>query len=289
MQPIGRQKIITHRGLEPTHQNFFSESSLEAFQDQLFQGFGGIEFDPNPTKDGIIVMHDTTLERPTGGKYKQPVAGMTTSEITRILLANGTIPTFKQIMDLIKNRAGTISALHLKARFQTPEALEKIIQALVPFQDIFNKFIVFDVKPETARILKNRFSNIRLAPSVAHPYDIKRYGSSVGNTLLSLEQALELRKERLINGIWGDEWDTIGENGTSKHLYTPEFFEKIHAAGLFAALVTPELHGTSPGLYGGESHLDAKNRETLFARIKEIKAAGADYFCTDYPEEVAKL
>jgi len=24
-------------------------------------------------------------------------------------------------------------------------------------------------------------------------------------------------------------------------------------------------------------------------RIKQIKAAGADYFCTDYPEEVAKL
>lgn len=288
-EPIGKQKIITHRGLEPTHPNFFSESSLEAFQDQLNRGFGGIEFDPNPTKDGIIVMHDANLTRPTGGKYQQPVVEMTTDEITQIPLANGTIPTFDQAMNLIKNSAGTVSALHLKARFQTPETLERIMEALDGYKDIFGKFIVFDVKADTAKTLKTRFSNLRLAPSVAHPYDIKRYGASIGNTLLSLEEVLELRQQELVDGIWGDEWDLIGENGASKELYTAAFFEKVHAAGLFAALVTPELHGTSPGLYGGESHPDSKNRETLFGRIKEIKATGADYFCTDYPEEVAKL
>lgn len=288
-EPIGKQRVIAHRGLEPTHQNFFSESSLEAFQDQLSRGFGGIEFDPNPTKDGIVVMHDATLERPTQGRFKQPIAEMTTSEITKIPLANGTIPTFEQVMDLIKNSAGTISALHLKARFQTPETLEVIINALEPCKDTFNKFFVFDVKADIAKKLKNRFPNIRLAPSVAHPYDIKRYGASIGNTLLPLEEALELKKEGLIDGIWGDEWDRTGENGTSKMLYTPDFFDKAHRAGLFAVLVTPELHGTSPGLYGGESHPDAKDQQTLFARIKEIKAAGADYFCTDYPEEVTRL
>ena len=205
---IGKQRIIAHRGLEPTHPNFFSESSLEAFSNQLNRGFGGIEFDPNPTRDGIIVMHDATLKRPTQGKYEQPVAEMTTQEITKIPLANGTIPTFEQVMDLIKNSAGTISALHLKARFQTPENLEKIMQALDKYKNIFNKFIVFDVKADTVKTLKAKFPTIRLAPSVAHPYDIARFGASIGNTLLSLEETLDLRKEGLVDGIWGDEWDT---------------------------------------------------------------------------------
>ena len=56
--------------------------------------------------------------------------------------------------------------------------------------------------------------------------------------------------------------------------------------GYKIALVTPELHGTSPGLYGGESHKDAKDKETLFKRIKEILSLKPDAVCTDYPEEV---
>lgn len=282
-------QVITHRGLEPSNPNFYSESSFEAFQNQLARGFGGIEFDPNPTKDGVIVMHDATLERPTGGKDKRPVAELTTKEITQTPLAKGRIPTFDEVMDLIKNNNSTVSALHLKARLQTPETLKRIMEALSKHSDIFNKFIVFDIKPETASVLKRRFPTLRLAPSVAHPHDIARYNNSVGNTLISVEKALALRSESLIDGVWGDEWDLTGEKGTTKQLYTPDFFEKLHKAGLFVALVTPELHATSPGLYGGESHPDAKDTTTLMKRIKDIKAAGADYFCTDYPEEVASL
>lgn len=280
--------IVTHRGLEPSNPNFYSESSFEAFQDHLNRGFN-IEFDPNPTKDGIIVMHDATLKRPTGGKDERPVAELTTEEILQIPLANGRIPTFNEVMDLIRKSDSTANALHLKARFQTSETLEKIMEALAKYSDIFGELLVFDVKPGTAKILKRKFPSLRLAPSVAHPYDIFRYNDSVGNTLITIEQALALKSEWLIDGVWGDEWDKTGENGTTKLLYTPEFFEKLHNAGLFVALVTPELHGTSPGLYGGESHADAKDLSTLMARIKQIKNAGADYFCTDYPEEVSRL
>lgn len=282
-------QVITHRGLEPSNPDFFSESSFQAFDSHLKRGFGGIEFDPNPTKDGIIVMHDANLKRPTQGRDERNVADLTTAEILQIPLAHGKIPTLDEVMDLIKNSDSDASALHLKARFQTPETLEKIMAALEKHTDIFSKFFVFDIKPETAQTLKNRFPSLRLAPSVAHPYDIARYNDSVGNTLISIDQALELKSQRLIDGVWGDEWDTQGENGTAKQLYTPEFFKRLHAAGLFVALVTPELHGTSPGLYGGESHADAKDLETLFERIKQIRLAGADYFCTDYPEEVSKL
>lgn len=287
-QSIGRARVITHRGLEPSNPNFFSESSFEAFEDHLRRGFN-IEFDPNPTKDGIIVMHDATLKRLTEGRDERAVAELTTEEILQVPLANGRIPTFDEVMNLIRNSDSTVSALHLKARFQNPETLERIMEALKPYQDMFGKFLIFDIKPDTARVLKKAYRGIRLAPSVAHPYDIARYNESVGGTLITIEDALALRAYGLIDRVWGDEWDTAGEGGATKLLYTSDFFEKMHSAGLFVALVTPELHGTSPGLYSGESHADAKDVGTLMERIKQIKSAGADYFCTDYPEEVANL
>jgi glycerophosphoryl diester phosphodiesterase len=288
---IGKKRIITHRGLEPFNPNvIYGESTYEAFQNHLSRGFGGIEFDPNPTKDGIIVLHDSTLERATGGYNKQLVSEITTEEATKAKLTKkGRIATFQEILDLIKTNNATMNAIHLKYHLQTPQMLDRIMEALAPYHDSFNKFIVFDINSDTARVLKKTFPTLRLAPSVAHPYDIIRYTEAVGGTLLTLEEALELKKEGLVDGIWGDEWDRTGENGTSKVFYTPELFEKIHAAGMFAALVTPELHGTSPQLLGGESHSDAKNVPMLMERIKEIKSAGADYFCTDHPEEVAKL
>lgn len=288
LSKLDKTHIITHRGLEPSNPNFYSESSFEAFQNHLHRGFN-IEFDPNPTKDGIIVMHDATLKRPTGGKDERPVAELTTEEILQIPLANGRIPTFDEIIDLIRKSDSTANALHLKARFQTSETLERIMEALSKHSDIFNKLLVFDVKPETTKVLKKEFPALRLTPSVAHPYDIFRYNDAAGNTLITVDEALALKSEGLIDGVWGDEWDIQGEGGTTKQLYTPKFFERLHSAGLFVALVTPELHGTSPGLYGGESHSDAKNLTTLMNRIKQIKNAGADYFCTDYPEEVSRL
>lgn len=285
---VGRICVITHRGLEPSNKGFFSESSYEAFENHLQRNFS-IEFDPNPTKDGIIVIHDANLKRPTLGGDERPVAELTTEEAIKIPLANGRIPTFDEVMDLIKNSTSIISALHLKARLQNPEILERVMRALSKHQDIFDKFIVFDVKPETARILKKEFPNLRLAPSVAHPYDISRYNELIGNTLTTIEEALKLASEGLIDGVWGDEWDLKDKGGETKKLYTSEFFEKLHRAGLFVALVTPELHSTSPGLYGGEAHPDSKDLRTLFRRIKEIKFSGADFLCTDYPEEVAEL
>ena len=53
--------------------------------------------------------------------------------------------------------------------------------------------------------------------------------------------------------------------------------------------MTPELHGTSPGLLGGESHKHAANTEVLFERMREILSLEPDAICTDYPEEVKLL
>ncbi|MBA3723794.1 MAG: hypothetical protein H0W89_02760 [Candidatus Levybacteria bacterium] len=286
---INKSKVITHRGLEPTKIHFFSESSYEAFRDHLSRGFAGIEFDPILTRDGIIVCHDTNLTRVTSGKDTRNIIELTTTEVLSTPLPNGRIPTLDEVMNMIRDSNSTSNALHLKARLQNQELLEKLIGALKKHEDILERLIVFDVKGETAKKLKRVYPKLRLAASIAHPYDIERYNGSVGGTLMTIDEAIALKQLQLIDGVWGDEWDTIGENGTSKQFYTKDNFDRLHDAELFVALVTPELHNTSPGLYGGESHADARDTKTLFARIQQIKEAGADYFCTDYPEEVASL
>ncbi|MEK6848271.1 MAG: hypothetical protein AABX65_01425, partial [Nanoarchaeota archaeon] len=127
---------------------------------------------------------------------------------------------------------------------------------------------------------------LNLVPSVAHYFDIQRYNGLIYNTLLTLEDAIKYKGEGLYNWVWLDEWDTIDAEGKEKLFYTAENFKILRDAGFKIALVTPELHGTSPGLYGGESHKHAADKNILFQRIKEILALNPDAICTDYPNEV---
>jgi len=286
---VGKNRVITHRGLEPSDNNFWSESSFEAFQNHLSRGFAGIEFDPNPTNNNFFVLHDTNLTRPTGGMDSRNITELTTIEAMNVQLPNGRIPSLSEVFELIRKSNSSMNALHLKSRLQTENTLRKLIEMLKQYVDIHEKLIIFDVKKENVQLFKSIFANLRVCPSVAHPYDIERFNKVVGGTLMTIDEAIDLKRLGLIDGVWADEWDTLGENETKKLFYTKENFNRLHNAGLFIVAVTPELHGTSPGLYGGESHKDGLDKKTLFDRIKEIKNAGADFFCTDYPDEVSKL
>lgn len=285
-----RKQIFTHRGLEPSQPNFFSESSFEAFEDHLKRGFG-IEFDVNFTKDGkIIIVHDAGLKRITNEKDKRVFAkDVSSDEISNITLGNGRIPFLDELLDLIRKYKPQVVALHLKGRFQEDRFLTLLTTKLTEYIDLTNRILIFDAKPETARILKNANPNFQIAPSVAHPFDIERYNASILGTLISLHDALKYKKEGLYDWVWLDEWDRIDKDKNDKSFYNKQTFETLKRAGYKISLVTPELHGTSPGLYGGESHQDAKDKKTLLARIKEIIALDPDAICTDYPEEVLSL
>lgn len=289
---IERSKIITHRGLEPDQPNFWSEGSLEAFTDQLNRGFGGIEFDANFTKDDqIIVAHDTRLSRLTdGADTREFASSVNASEVANFRLPRGRIPLFHEVMELIRATPGAkTNALHLKGRFQDQKHLNILVTALNDARELLPQIIIFDVKPETARIIKQALPWSRLAVSVAHPYDIERYGNVVGNTLLSMEEALHLAKLGIIEGVWLDEWDLADRDGGKKIFYNSEVFARLRSASLHVYLVTPELHGTSPRLHGGESHPDASSKERLYERIKEIIRLQPDAICTDHPEEVLQI
>lgn len=288
MASLPLSHIFTHRGIEPSHPNFYSESTYEAFKNHLSRGFG-IEFDVNFTKDGIVIAHDANLTRLTQGKDSRVFRNLTTQEVVNVKLPNGRFCTFDELMQEIQKSSSNISTLHLKGRYQKQTDLDRLIKQLQKYSDLYDRILIFDVKPETARYLISKNPAFHLAPSVAHPYDIERYNSSIGNTLISLEDAIRYKQEGLYDWVWLDEWDLTDANGKTKTLYNTDTFDILRQASYKISLVTPELHGTSPGLYGGESHPDAKNKEILFKRIEEIIKLQPDAICTDYPEEVAKL
>ncbi|MDD5407050.1 MAG: glycerophosphodiester phosphodiesterase family protein [Sulfurovaceae bacterium] len=280
-------KIITHRGLDPAKKNYFVESSLEAFTDQLSRGYG-LEFDLQITKDNkIVIIHDHNLKRISNGKDERRISEIDADEILAMDFNGCHIASLDKLIYLIneKQSPNSISAIHLKHHYQNKKYLDIILNYL---KNVYaDKFIIFDVTIETAKYLKKHNSKLHLASSVSHPFDIKRYNNVVGGTLLEINDVLNNRE--LFDWVWLDEWDLIDENGSTKKLYTDETFKILKSKGIKIALVTPELHATSPNLLGGERHVDAETKEKLFDRMKEIVNLRPDAVCTDYPDQVKQL
>ncbi len=270
--------IFTHRGIEKPALGH-SESGYAAFKDQVSRGYG-LEFDPNFIKDEIIIWHDATLKRLTGDTT--PLSEKSYADVKNIRFGNADrITTLAEFFALIKHSA-TIHALHLKGINQTDACVQRLFAALDAHPEIVPKLLVFDVKLEIAKQFRNKYPGIHLAPSIAHEHDILRYNSCVKETLYPLTTAIQHRT--VYDWVWLDEWDLINASGNKK-LYTKEIFAECRKHGLKISLVTPELHATSPGLYGGEAHADAASEEKLFARMKEIISLKPDAICTDYPEK----
>ena len=253
-------KILTHRGLEPNRKNFFKESSYEAFENHLKRGFG-IELDVYFSKNNIFVSHDSNLKNK---------------------------PKLTQVLNLIKKYKPKLSALHVKGAFQNKNNIDNLINILKNYSEMLDDLIIFDITPDVAKYIKKFISDIHVAPSLSHEYDIERYNKRVGGTLLSVDNLLKL-KDNMYDWAWLDEWDLRSKNNLKKKFYTEENFKILKEKGIKIALVSPELHSTSPGLLGNESHENGLNKDKLFKRIKEIIKLKPDAICTDYPEEVKKL
>ena len=295
--------VITHRGLEPSRPHFYPESSYQSFQNHIERGFG-IEFDPNFYKGGILVSHDQDLTRITNGKDTRKFSDVPLEEICNIVYGtnnNGRIALFHEILNLITQSKSELHALHLKGIHQTKEKIDVLLSEIKNFPGASQKILIFDVRPEFAIYIKQKMPSILLAPSLAHEYDISRYNHVVNGTLLSTNDAIRYKRQGIYDWVWLDEWDrylpdggdpsTRAKHGTgqSKTLYNKENFELLRKNGFKIALVTPELHGTSPGLLAGESHQDALNHQTLKKRLQEIITLKPDAMCTDWPDLVKSM
>jgi hypothetical protein len=277
--------VITHRGLDPSKISFFPESTWEAFGDQLLRGYG-LEFDFQPTRDGeLVVFHSPNLSAISGGARNDKLADLTAAEIKELRFEGCRLCFLEELIAKIKTSKAPLCALHFKGQYQTDEILKILTKKLYGFDP--KRFIIFDVKIDTAKKLKAINPLWQLAPSVAHPYDIARYNNAVHGTLLSVAEALNYKE--LFYMLWLDEWDRRDANGRDKIFYSSDIFVYCREVGFKIGLVTPELHATSPGLLAAEKHPDAVNKLTLFKRIGEIIALKPDLICTDYPDEVSDM
>ena len=87
---------------------------------------------------------------------------------------------------------------------------------------------------------------------------------------------------------WLDEWDRRDGKGGDKTLYNKEVFDELQKNGVKIALVTADLHFTTPGQLGGGDHEDGEGNR-LEARNREIVALRPDAICTDHPDRVRML
>ena len=267
-------QILTHRGLNPDKQNYFKESSLEAFKDQLNRGFG-LEFDIQITKDKkIVIFHDKSLLLDSIIKN---INEINCEEIINYDYNGCCITTLTNLLLEIE-KFNVICALHFKGYLQNKENIDLILESIENFNT--SNLIVFDIKNDTAKYIKSINKNLQLAPSVAHNYDIARFNKYVDNTLVSIENAID--NKFLYNWLWLDEWDRKDSDSRVKKFYTEESFDKARMTGFKIAIVSPELHSTSPHLLGGEKHEDAGD----VSRLEEIIKLKPDIICTDYPDLV---
>ena len=284
-------RILTHRWLEPGNLNFpFFESSFEAFENQLSRGFW-LEFDINFSKDWVaFAFHDQNLARISNWSDETSFSDLDFSEILRIqLLNNCHFAKIEEIFHLVSrySKRNEFSALHVKARFQTQPFLDALIKIFASHAWIADRVFLFDLTPAAARYIRNKLPKISLFASVAHRFDVARFSSCVGWTLLWLDEFLEYRS--IYDWAWLDEWDRTDALWKTKIFYTAELFRTLRGHWFKIALVTPELHSSSPWLYGGESHQDCKDERLFLNRISEIASLGPDYVCTDYPSNFSLL
>lgn len=277
-------QLITHRAIDVVPGDAYGwalkESRWEAFCEQIWAGWG-LEFDVRPLRDGhFAISHDSSLTRimPT---CTQTILNLTRNEFRAISGSSGRLCSLDELLNLIAESGRSISALHLKSHCHEPEILEKILEALAPRIDsLIGRLLIFDATPQVATQILQKFPDLDVAASVAHPYDVLRYGAMTGGTLLTSEQVLANRN--LYSWVWLDEWDTLAFENGRKTFVNPETINFFRDAGFKLAAVSPELHSSSPALLGGEAHKDGADGMALVRRWQHWRQLGLDALCTDH-------
>ena len=277
-------QLITHRGIDVVPGDFhgwtLQESRWESFSEQIRAGLG-LEFDVRPLKDGqLAISHDSSLARIVPG-CKQPISSLTLSEFDAIQAPGGRLCSLDELLSLIAESGRAISALHLKSHCHEPVILAKILEILAPrAESLKGRLLIFDATPRVAEQIVQKLPWLDLAASVAHTYDVLRYGALTGGTLLTPGQALDNR--HLYSWVWLDEWDTLDVDNGEKIFANRESVELFRNAGFKIAVVSPELHAASPALLGGEAHRDGTDEKKLINRWRQLSQLRVDALCTDH-------
>ena len=124
------QLIYGHRGAS----GYAPENTLEAFELAAKMGAAGVELDVHIARDGeLVVTHDEEIDRVAFGSGR--VADMTTAELKKIKFnrthpeyENATIPTLREVYELLKPYGLKVNAELKNSRIDYPNLEEKCIK-----------------------------------------------------------------------------------------------------------------------------------------------------------------
>ncbi len=280
--------ILSHRGLDFSEKDHPLENSYEALEKRLREGYG-LEIDLQFSKDGeIFLSHDESLDQISKGAYPNKISEYSTSELRNISINGDHLTTLTELLTLYKfleeaSIAKGLIAIHIKHTIQNRGHMDAILQTIKKSFVSFSSILLFDLKPEIARYLKNKEPRLQIAASLSHRYDVERFGELTGGTLLSLEEVLD--NKEIYTWAWLDEWDKVSKTGT-KALYTKEIFEVLRRNNIKIAVISPELHSN---LQFKEMDVKDKDKHHLLKEIKEIVKLSPDAICTDFPKDTTHI
>ncbi len=151
--------VAAHRGFSSD----YPENTMSAFKAALDVGVDQIETDVRVTKDGqLVLMHDSTVDRTTNSTGK--VNAFTLEELKKLDAGRGeSVPTFIELMELIKNHPTITLDIELKER---PDEIDKQIAF-----DVCDKVIqIVEDYGFADRVVLNTFSG------ELHEYINDKYG-----------------------------------------------------------------------------------------------------------------
>lgn len=150
---------IAHRGAS----GYAAENTIAAFARALEMGADAIELDVHVAKTGeIMVIHDATVERTTGGHGR--VADKSLEALKELRTAdNQTIPTLKETLDFVNNRA--VIFIEVKVSGIAKELGQLIESEIHSGKWSREKLIVISFDHDELRELRNHFPKILIGAS----------------------------------------------------------------------------------------------------------------------------
>jgi glycerophosphoryl diester phosphodiesterase len=125
--PPTRPLLLGHRGAR----HAAPENTFAAFELALEEGAEGVELDVRMNGSGdVIVCHDVTLERVTGGKDRRPIHALSTAECRAVRLQDGEpLPFLKDVLEWAARR-GAVVNIELKMDGRQRPALVRAVAEL---------------------------------------------------------------------------------------------------------------------------------------------------------------
>ncbi len=204
LQNYTRPLIIGHRGASA----HAPENTLAAFRLAMAQGADGIELDVKRCASGeVVVMHDETVDRTTGGTGK--VHELTLEQLRTLDAGQGErVPTLDEVLDLTATSSQPFLVNIEVTNYTTlNDGLEKLVVEVVKRHNCAERILFSSFNPFTVRALS------RLMPDVPR------------GILYSRDMPLYLRQ------VWLAPFVPHEFRHPDQSYIAPDFVQKLNAQG----------------------------------------------------------